>query len=270
MAPAPTTTTSAGWVIPQASGGGAAGDPPPDLDRGLALASGRLLGRGLAGRRLLRRSAADRLLGRGRGRGGRPHAPAELGRLAGAHDRVLEPLHRGDPGLLGGLDADLLAGGGVATHTGRALDLGELGEAADRHRLALRDDCRDDVLKTLQGGVHVPAVQTRMGRNSLDQITSIHLQISSMGATTGVIVVRPTPRGADSGRIPEHFYRPRAHRTTNRPEIQGLIAGTVRPCWNPTVWSSVVSGCRSGASPPPAASSSRPDWPTIRPVSASR
>ena len=51
------------------------------------------------------------------------------------------------------LDADRLAGGGVATHPSLAVDAGELGEAGDAHRITLGDGLGDRVDERLQRGI---------------------------------------------------------------------------------------------------------------------
>src|ERR1019366_8757330 len=56
------------------------------------------------------------------------------------HHRVLERLHRSDARFLGRLDSDRFPCGWVAAHTGGAIDLDELGESGDCHRLPLRHD----------------------------------------------------------------------------------------------------------------------------------
>ena len=95
-------------------------------------ADGLLGRRGLLGRCLLRRPSWRAL----------PVSTASLNALSG----VTRALARR-------LDADRLAGLRVAAHACRAVDPGELGEAADHHGLALRDGLGDRVDEGLQVGV---------------------------------------------------------------------------------------------------------------------
>src|SRR5438270_4004976 len=139
-----------------------------DPTKGLA-PLGRLLGRGLLlGGRLLGRRA---LLGSRALLGRRLLDPALLGRAA--HDRVLERLQGRDARLLRGLDVDGLAGGRVATHARRPLDLGELCEPADRHLLAARDSRRDDISESAQDPLDVLRFGADVLRHCVDELSSV-------------------------------------------------------------------------------------------------
>src|SRR5262245_37433422 len=137
-----------------------------------SLLRGSLLRGGPLGRSLLRGSLLRRRLLRRRG-------------LAGEYG-VLECLERRDAHATRRLDANRFAGLWVATHTSGAVDARELGEPADRHRLALGDGLGDDVGERGQRFVGGPAVGFGALGEREHELSAVH-GASSLGFRLGPV-----------------------------------------------------------------------------------